>query len=181
MEFIKETDTAISFWCDSGLESAIFDSSEETVFEFVETMALIGKYHFHSSDTPNENFSFIANSSLSGAAHPCAALECRKRKLDQLASFASLYADEVYIQNPFEKIYLRGDKSIREVERQEVLAGIHNYFYLKPLIEAGIVKYATLNNNFCELHSNKIATPLKQAIEKKEDKLVEVLERHFLN
>lgn len=181
MDFIKETDTAISLWCESGIESAILKSPEEEFYKFIETMSLIGKYHFHSSDTPNENFSFIANSSLSGGAHPCAAFECRKTKLDQLISFASLYADEVYIQNPFEEIYMRGDKPIREAERREALAGIYNYFYLKPLIEAGIVKYATLNVNFCELHSNKIAIPLTESIEKKERKLAEVIERHLLD
>ena len=180
MEFIKETDTAISLWTNSGIDNAIFESSDEDFFEFIETMSLIGKHHFHSSGVTNENFSFIANSSLSGDAHPCASPDCRQRKLDQLVSFASLYADDVYIQNPFEKIYMRGDKPIREVERREALAGINNYLYLRPLIEAGLIKYATLNVNFCELHSNEIATPLMQTIGKKEDKLIEVLEKHLL-
>ena len=58
MEFIKETDTAISLWTNSGIDNSIFESSDEDFFEFIETMALIGKHHFHSSGATNENFSF---------------------------------------------------------------------------------------------------------------------------
>lgn len=177
MEFIKEYDEAITLWSQGDIEEAVFNSPEEYVHEFAEVMALISKHHFYSSNSPNENFSFIANSSLSGGAHPCSAPECRKKKLDQLASFSALYADEVYIQNPFEKILLGGN--IREVERHEVLAGIQNYLYLKPLIEKGIVKYATINVNFCEQHSDEIAKPLSESIRRKEDKLIEALEAYI--
>lgn len=179
MEFIKETDDAIAVWSDGDLEGAVFDSPEEYVSEFAEVMALISKHHFHSSDLPNENFSFVANSSLSGGTHPCSASECRNKRLDQLASFAALYADEVYIQNPFENILLGGSRPIRERERQEVLSGIQNYFYLRPLIEKGIIKYATINVNFCEQHSDKIAKPLAESISKKQEKLVESLDTYL--
>lgn len=177
MEFLKEYDNAIALWSQGDIWEAVFDSPEEYVYEFAEVMALISKHHFYSGNLLNENFSFIANSSLSGDAHPCSAPECRKKKLDQLASFSALYADEVYIQNPFEKILLRGN--IREVERHEVLAGIQNYFYLKPLIEKGIIKYATVNVSFCEQHSDEIAKPLSESISRKEDKLIEVLEAYL--
>jgi hypothetical protein len=104
---------------------------------------------------------------------------CRKQKLDQLASFSALYADEVYIQNPFESILLRGSQSILEVERYEILAGIQNYLYLRPFIERGLIKYATINVNFCEQHSNEIKEPLAESIGKKEDKLIQALEAHL--
>lgn len=180
MDFIKEADDIINLWGDSDIESTILNSSDEYIFEFVETMALSGKYHFKTPNKPNDNFSFIANASLSGSAHPCAAFQCRKLKLDQLVSFASLYADEVYIQNPFEKIYLNGEGPMREVERREILAGVSNYYYLKPLIKAGIIKYATQNNNFCQLHSNQVAKPLIDTINKKEEKLIKLFEEHLL-
>jgi len=179
MDFIKETDDAIAVWSDGDIEGAVFDSPEEYIHEFSEVMALISKYHFHSCNLPNENFSFIANSSLSGGAHPCSSPECRKQKLDQLACFSALYADEVYIQNPFESILLRGGQEIREVERHEVLTGIQNYLYLRPLIEKGLIKYATINVNFCEQHSNEIGKPLAESIRKKEDKLTQALEGYL--
>ncbi|MBV1871037.1 MAG: hypothetical protein KUG83_00695 [Gammaproteobacteria bacterium] len=179
MEFIKETDEAIALWSEGDIEDAVFNSPEEYIYEFSEVMALISKHHFHSSDLPNENFSFIANSSLSGGAHPCSAPECRKKRLNQLASFSALYADEVYIQNPFENILLRGNQSIREFERQEILAGIQNYFYLRPLIEKGIIKYATVNVNFCEQHSSEIGKPIAESIGRKQEKLVQALDAYL--
>ncbi|MEJ1395800.1 MAG: hypothetical protein RPU64_16645 [Candidatus Sedimenticola sp. (ex Thyasira tokunagai)] len=181
MEFIKEMDEAIALWSEGDIEEAIFNSTEEDFFEFVEVLSLISKHHFYSSSSPNENFSFIASSALSGGSHPCSAPECRKKKLDQLVSFASLYADEVYIQSPFEYVYQIGDHPIREVERQEVLAGIYNYLYLKPLIDSGLVKYAAVNVNFCEEHAKEIAMPLSDSIVKKEEKLYQALESHMLD
>jgi hypothetical protein len=177
MEFIKEFDEAITLWSQGDIYKAVLNSTEEYVHEFAEVMALISKHHFYITNSPNENFSFVANSSLSGGAHPCSAPMCRKKKLDQLASFSALYADEVYIQNPFEKILQTG--IIREVERHEVLAGIQNYLYLKPLIAKGIIKYASVNVNFCEQHSDEIAKPLSESIRKKEDKLIEALETYI--
>lgn len=181
MEFIKEMDEAIALWSEGDIEGAIFNSTEEEFFEFVEVLSLISKHHFYSSSSPNESFSFIASTALSGGPHPCSAPECRKRKLDQLVSFASLYADEVYIQSPFESVYLRGDRPIREVERQEAFAGIYNYLYLRPLIDCGLVKYASVNVNFCEQHAKEIAKPLSASIDKKEEKLYQALESHMLD
>ncbi|WP_157572044.1 hypothetical protein [Hydrogenophaga taeniospiralis] len=180
MEFIKEMDEAIALWGEGNIRDAVFNSAEEDLFEFVEVASLISRHHFGSGGSSNENFSFIANSALSGGPHPCSARECRKRKLDQLVSFASLYADEVYIQSPFESVYLRGDRPIREIEREEVLSGISNYLYLKPLIDIGLIKYASVNASFCDLHAEKIAKPLSASIAKKEEKLYQALEGFML-
>jgi len=154
MDFIKEFDTTINLWGNGDIIKAISESSEEDVFEFAETMALISKYHFSEDSKPNENFSFVANSSLSGGSHPCSDPGCRKRNIDNLCSFATLYADEVYIQNPFENLILRGGPEIREVDRQELIAGVFNYLYLRPLIDRGVIKYATNMMAFCPYSVN---------------------------
>lgn len=180
MDFIEEFDDVIELWGEGDLAHAIMESPEEDIYEFTETLALSTKYHFVQNEKGNDNFSFVANSSLSGGQFPCSYPECRKTKLDSLASFAALYADEVYIQNPFENIYLRGDAPIRETERLELAAGITNYFYLKPLIGKGIIKYATNNLPFCESHYKSIALPLSQSIQKKEDKLRDLLTKHLI-
>lgn len=181
MEFVKEADEIIALWAEGNILDTLLNSPEEHCFEFVEMMALSAKYHFSSNISLNENFSFIANSSLSGGSHPCSAPICRKKKLDQLISFSSLYADQVYIQNPFEKIYLRGNLPIRQAEKQEILEGIQNYFYLRPLFQKGIVKYATINQNFCTVHSQEIALPLSISIEKKQEKIAKALEKHLID
>ena len=175
MEFIKESDQAIQLWSDGDISKAIYSSSNDELYEFAELMALIAKYHFSYDGKPNNNFSFIANSSLSGGRHPCANPECRTAKLSELLSFACLYADEVYIQNPFEQVMLKGAERINDADRQELLAGISNYLKLKPYFKKGIIKYAQNGVSLCEHHSKKQAKPLADKIEKKRDRLYELI------
>jgi hypothetical protein len=169
MEFIKEFDTSIRLFGDGNIVKALSSAKTEDVFEFAETLNLISKYHFRYEQKPNENFSFIANSSLSGGLHPCAAIQCIEKKVDQLISFASLYADEVYIQNPFEEVMLNGIDKLNEAARHELTNGIYIYFYLKPLIEAGVIKYAQNMLPFCSHHKETRAIPLSKEIERKEN------------
>ncbi|MBU2984910.1 hypothetical protein KO528_06090 [Saccharophagus degradans] len=179
MDFIEEFDDIISLWSNGDPIEAISNASEDKVFEFAETMALSSRYHFKPESKPNRNFSFIANSSLSGGRHPCTYPDCRIKKLDELVSFASLYADEVHIQNPFEEILIAGPENINEASRQELIYGIHNYFYLKPLIEKGIIKYAQNMVSLCQHHSETLAKPLSAEIERKETRLYNLLEEQL--
>jgi hypothetical protein len=181
MDFIEEFDTAIKLWGDGDIIEAISESAEEDIYEFAETMALISKYHFTPKGKPNKNFSFVANSSLSGGSHPCSDPGCRKRNIDNLCSFATLYADEVYIQNPFENLMLRGGTKIREVDRQELIAGVFNYLYLRPLIDRGVIKYATNMMAFCEHHMDSLAKPLSDEIFRREEKLKKLLHSNLLD
>lgn len=181
MEFIEEFDTAIGLWTNGNVADAIHNSSANELYEFAETLALIAKYHFQPSTKPNENFSFIANSSLSGGNQPCSYAECRKKKLNELITFSALYADEVYIQNPFENVMLGGVGNIREVDRQELIYGISNYYYLKPLIEEGVIKYAQNEVSLCQTHQKTIAKPLASRIEKKEQQLYEAIHKILLH
>ncbi|GAA4497572.1 hypothetical protein GCM10023172_12750 [Hymenobacter ginsengisoli] len=51
----------------------------------------------------DSKFSFVANNTLSGGVFPCYEERCRTKHIDTLARNAILYADVVYIQNPFDK------------------------------------------------------------------------------
>ena len=181
MDFFDEFEMAINLWGDGKTVETVASSDPDDIFEFAETLALITKYHFTEKDNRNENFSFIANSSLSGGRHPCASFDCRQNKLDQLITFASLYADDVYIQNPFENILLKGADGLVEGDKEELIHGILNYYYLKPLIEKGIIKYAHNMVSLCEFHSETLAKPLSDKIEKKEEKLYEILHDYLID
>ncbi len=181
MEFIEEFDEALGLWADGDIVKAIHNSSDKDVYEFAETLALIAKYYFQPSTKLNENFSFVANSSLSGGRQPCSFAACRVKKLNELITFSALYADEVYIQNPFEEVMLGGEEHIREVDRDELINGIGNYFHLKPLIEEGIIKYAQNEVSLCQHHHETIAKPLAFIIEKKEQQLYEAIHLILLN
>ncbi len=176
MDFIDEFNEIISLWLGGDSLEAISNASADDIFELAEKMALSIRYHFHPDGTPNRNFSFIANSSLSGGRHPCSYSECRIKKLDELVSFSSLYADEVYIQNPFEEVLIAGPESVNEISRQELIYGIHNYIYLKPLIEKGIIKYAQNMVALCQKHSDTLANPISAEIIRKENQLYSLLE-----
>lgn len=180
MEFLEEFDQIISLWADGDLNGAIYNSTNEHLFELAETLALSSRYHFKPTGKPNSNFSFVANSSLSGGRHPCAEATCRIKKLNELVSFASLYSDEVHIQNPFEEIFLSGPENLNEASRQEMMYGIYNYFYLRPLIESGIIKYAQNMVSLCSHHSETLAKPLSEKIERKEKKLYDLLEEQLI-
>lgn len=181
MEFLKESDLAIRLWSDGDIAKAIYSSGNDDLYEFAETMALIAKYHFKSDGKPNSNFSFIANSSLSGGRHPCANQECRNAKLNELLAFACLYADEVYIQNPFERVMLNGADRINDADRQDLLSGIYNHIKLRPYFKKGIIKYAQNGVSLCEYHSEKQGKPLADKIEEKHKRLYELIHDHLLD
>ncbi|MCZ8252255.1 MAG: hypothetical protein O9318_07280 [Hylemonella sp.] len=180
-ELVSEIDTAIRLWCNGrGLEETVLCSTKDEVFEFAEVLMMISRHHCSSLAAKNENFSFTANSALSGGGHPCASPACRVRRVESLTTFASLYADEVYIQQPFERIALSDPSQIMEVHRHDLIAGIQTYEMLRPLIEGGIVKYAHDANPFCDHHSATVAAPLLRRLAAKSDELSEEITRRLL-
>lgn len=182
MEFIEEFEDAINLWSQGDFVKAIQEKDPDDIHELAEVLTLIARYHFQPSNTkPNENFSFIANSSLSGGNHPCASPECRQDKLNQLIRFSSLYADEVYIQNPFESIKLKGAKRVNQTDRNELIQGINNFWYLKPFIEEGIIKYAQNEVSLCQIHNETVAKPLADRIQKKEIQLYDAIHKILID
>jgi hypothetical protein len=180
-DLVSELDMAINLWTDStNIEEAIFHASKDKLFEFSEVLALICRYHSQAKAKKNEQFSFTANSALSGGSHPCASPECRFRRTESLIAFAALYADEVYIQQPFEGIALRDPSSIQEVDRHNLVAGIYTYKMLRPLIKKGVVKYAHDLNPFCDDHYATIAKPLAKKIDTKSKALEAEITRMLL-
>jgi hypothetical protein len=181
-ELVSEMDMAIRLWLgDQEIELAIFDAPPDELSEFADTITCITSHHCRPKKNVNENFSFTANSALSGGAHPCAAPACRVAKIEGLISFAALYADEVYIRNPFEYIALKDPRDIREVDRHNLIAGIYNYLLLRPMIERGIIKYAHDLNPFCDHHHDHFATPLIEKINRKAEALAFNISQELLD
>lgn len=181
-DLVAELDTAIALWTDDAtIEDAILQASRDELFEFSEVFSLISRHHGQKTARRNELFSFTANSALSGGSHPCASPGCRLERTESLIAFAALYADEVYIQQPFEGISLRDPSSIREVDRRNLIAGIYTYRMLRPLIARGVVKYAHDLNPFCGYHNATLAQPLTQKIHTKSEALAAMITRLLLD
>ena len=180
-DLVSELDMAIALWTDGAtIEEAVLNASKDELFEFSEVLTLISRHHSQAKAAKNELFSFTANSALSGGSHPCASPACRFQRTESLITFAALYADEVYIQQPFEGIALREPSSIREVDRHNLVAGIYTYRLLRPLIEKGVVKYAHDLNPFCDHHHATIAKPLANKIDLKSQALKAEITRLLL-
>ena len=93
-------------------------------------------------------FRFSASSTLSGAPFPCSSIECRLERLDSLARFAALYADQVYIQNPLERYYFW--EHIGDENKQIVAGDVLCLLYLRPLFEAGLLSVKNGTVALCE-------------------------------
>ena len=177
----KEFDLALNLWTgQKDLVATILRGPKKDVFELSETLAAISRYHTQSNKSASENFSFTANCSLSGGRHPCASPECRMTKIDGLLSFATLYADEVYIQDPFEDVALKRKNDLNEADRHEILNGIFTYMRLRPLVERGLIKYAFNTESFCNRHLESIAEPLWERIRKNEAQLDSVIRSELI-
>ncbi|MEZ9627450.1 hypothetical protein [Aliivibrio fischeri] len=182
-DFVDEFDAAIDIWSEysNNLEDAIVHASDELIFEFIETLFLVTKYYFSTGNSQESPFSFTANSALSGLDSPCASLECRLLKIDQMLSFSSLYADEVFLRNPFEYLYnICKTSGVVPKVRVELQANIVIYKILRPYFKIGIIKYANSIHSFCPNHLNKVINPYKDKLHKNENILYSELEKHFL-
>jgi len=181
MSFNEEFNLPISLFADGDLAKAIFERSGDDILELTETLTLITRHHFPPQRANASGFTFVANSSLSGGRHPCGNPDCRSKKLEELVSFAALYADAVYIQNPFEEIFFRAQDGIKPVDRDELFFGITNYITLAPLIERGLIKYSHKAVYVCKHHFDSISSPLSERISLRNEALAKSIESHLEN
>jgi len=88
----------------------VFDIISKLSVEEILDFALNCYSLTESSSRPEKNegiFNFSVSSSISGGVVPCSDPLCRINNSYDLASFAALYSEKIYIPNPFEHIYRR--------------------------------------------------------------------------
>ncbi len=90
-------------------------------------------------------FAHSASISLGGGPDPCAGIDCRLRRARQLAQFALLYSDRVYIRHPF---FIRHDDDERTYRRQ-LTNELHILGTFRPLIERGLIVPFTPSLEYC--------------------------------
>lgn len=95
-------------------------------------------------------FEHSATLSLSGGRHPCASIECRRSRIDELARFAAFYSDRVYIRNILSDHSVHPDKHIPVEElRDDIRDDLTLLIELRPLVEAGRIVPLTPPGNRC--------------------------------
>ena len=125
----------------------------------------------------SNNFVYTANNSLSGGVFPCSAFDCRVEKINELSSFASLYADHVYLFDPFEEIHLFEDSRMI----LEFIYAVKITNYLIPLIEANIVSFSKKELNICNHCLEDLYSSNVHDINKNSEALDALIKEEFLN
>lgn len=140
--------------------SAILSLQEmgpDKFFEFAESTI-----EFFSDDiqTRNTEYTFLADSKLSGMPLYCNAASCRQEYLSKLAMFALLYTDVTYVVNPFAYALDRTDNIEQLIS--EFSIAIFSAIFLAPLLEKGIVKFTDAEaDNLCEECLDKVFSEKK--------------------
>lgn len=123
------------------------------------------------------NFNFVANSTLSGGPFPCGELPCRIKNIDNLARNSILYADTVFISNPFEQyIHLT---EFNEFVRYQLAIDLTLLYYSKPLFNEGIFQYASSITHVCKSCLRKM-NAFSRSYERKMDRAEESLLENIL-
>ncbi|MBA7687677.1 hypothetical protein ES703_96141 [subsurface metagenome] len=93
-------------------------------------------------------FKHFSSLSLGGGIEECASLECRLKKIDQLARFAVLYSNKVYIRN-----FLGDYEHLKNEPKIELLERLFNdlciIWYIRPLIEKGHISLLSPIKHMC--------------------------------
>lgn len=84
-------------------------------------------------------FRFVGNEQFSAGRIPCSLLECRLNQANNIGLFSALYSDITYIHNPF-PVYSFGKEWSAE-KKKALLDDLKLIFYLKPLINYGLVHF----------------------------------------
>lgn len=183
MVMVEEIDMLLEEWSSISLKEAILNCPEEQFLELLDKLYDLTIEDSHIVGDINPSFSFIANSSLSGGAHPCHAPESRQKGLNNMASFAALYADVVHIQNPFSELISQivNTECIGHKQRLDMLFALGNYQYLRALLGRGIVKYASTQHVTCRKCSKSIVYPLEKRLKAISKKLFYELEKVLID
>jgi len=102
-----------------------------------------------SADAP---LAFSASPALSGGRHECTHIECRERRVRELIRFSTLFSDVVHVRNGFSDFCV--DPSHPTIEdsatfRKKVIDEVRILCVLRPVLEAGLVKFFTPKTDIC--------------------------------
>lgn len=127
------------------VHKSIFNLSPLEYVEILEKCYSILETDFQPA---NSNFEFIASSTISGEPFNNSDLIYRLYKILQLADFAVLYSDVVWIRNPLEK-YIYGTVSMFDAKGMQNFANdIFLLMEIRGLIYEGIIKIAATTRTF---------------------------------
>jgi len=95
-------------------------------------------------------FSHAASLGLGGGRSDCDcnSLPCRSKKVDDLARFALMYSDKVYINNYFYDYTHFADNELSDLRRM-LVDDLYILLKIRPLIDNGFISILTAPGNIC--------------------------------
>jgi len=106
---------------------------------------------FNNVSKLNTQYTYFADSKLSGLPMYCSAYSCRFQDLSQTSLFAALYTDKTLLMNPFSFAVFGMNPDNIELLLQEFSNAIYVAIFLAPLLEAGIVEFVSPYDGYlCE-------------------------------
>jgi len=128
-----------------GFAKKLTKLKNEEIQDFI--INAIGYASIADRGNKESKFNFVANSTLSGGPFPCEELPCRINNIGNLARNAILYADTVFIENPFEQyIHI---KEFTGLIRLHLALDLSILYYFKPLFDEGIFRYSSPITHVC--------------------------------
>jgi len=94
-----------------------------------------------------EGLSHCASLNLTGDPYECPEIECRSKRLDKLARFASLHSSRVYIYNFFDELmhYSEDVNDLRYIFKGNVALSLQ----IRSLLESGIISFSPVRGIAC--------------------------------
>lgn len=155
----------------------IESASVDQILEFCNELSEITS--IKNFNKQNSLYTHSASIGLGGGRQPCCAVNCRLKRTQELAQFASLYSDRVYINNFAHEHVLHSEHLADNQDkfRKEFAHDIIIYSYLLPLIDKGFVVPVS-HMNMCP---HCLTTSCHDQSALKYDQLQEFLNNKFYN
>ena len=120
-------------------------------------------------------FSHSSSISLSGGIFPCKNIDCRSKNVGELAQFAALYSDRIFIRNYFADYLSHGFDNENETIKRRFADDLTLFLYLQPLILNGNIVPVTPPQNYCThcLIERSLGEAADSRLERAEKKLIE--------
>lgn len=103
----------------------------EVIFELLKIIDNLGTEQ-------GNGVNFLGSGQVVGKGNYCSCFNCRIKAVKELSIISTLYSDEIWLHNPFEK-YLDIDDPDLMIENLTI--DIEILFELKPLVEANLIKF----------------------------------------
>ena len=119
-------------------------------------------------------FTHSSSISLAGGTFPCSGMDCRSRHLEELALFAAMYSDRVYIRNYFSEYLQHGFTANDEDDlKVRFSRDINLLLQISPLLDEGKIVPVTAPNHCIHCFvGNSFGVEVDERLEFVEEKLI---------